>query len=150
MGGVHQSAHLPVHPLMVLNGPTGRRADGPTGFSLLEVVIAVGILAVGVVGAMQVFPVGLRASRRAELRSRAALAAQTAIESLKARSCAELADGSRTTAEGLTIATRMVTPTVPLVSDPARLKAADVTVSWMQESAPRSLRFVTYVRCPTS
>ena len=49
-------------------------------FSLVELVIAMAILGVGIVGAMRVFPIGLRASRRAEVRSRAVIVAQRTLE----------------------------------------------------------------------
>ncbi|MBI3331269.1 MAG: type II secretion system protein, partial [Candidatus Omnitrophica bacterium] len=64
-----------------------------SAFSLVELLISMAILSVGLVGAMRVFPMGLRASVRAELHSRAALAAQRTIESLKLEPWEALEDG---------------------------------------------------------
>ena len=118
-------------------------------FSLIEVVIAMAILAIGIFGAVRVFPVGLQASRRSETSSRAAMAASRILESLKLKSCAEIVDGE-TTAEGMTLATRVTSLALPHVADAARLKGIEVTARWQQDNRARSQIFVTYVRCATS
>lgn len=53
------------------------------GFSLLELIIAMAVLAVGLVGVLQIFPIGLRASQRAAMMTKAAFLAQTKIEDVK-------------------------------------------------------------------
>ena len=55
-------------------------------FTVLEVIIALAILGIGLVGLIQLFPMGLEASRRAENNTRAAILAQQILESLKADS----------------------------------------------------------------
>jgi type II secretory pathway pseudopilin PulG len=52
-------------------------------FSLLEVIIAASILAMGLLSIMQVFPYGLATSRRAEDLTQASLLAQTIFEGIK-------------------------------------------------------------------
>ncbi len=51
-----------------------------SGFTLMEILIAVAILAVGVVAVVNLFPVGLRAARRTANFSDAAVLAQKAME----------------------------------------------------------------------
>ena len=53
------------------------------GFSLLELIIAIAVLAVGLVGVLQIFPIGLRASQRAGMMTKAAFLAQNKIEDVK-------------------------------------------------------------------
>ena len=120
-----------------------------TAFSLVEVVISLAILSVGIVGAMRVFPVGLRASQRSELNSRATIAAQQALESIKLESCDHLVP-QETKAEEFLLTLTIHEPSPQHLTDPNRLKAVDVTVGWSQDGRPRTLTFVTYVRCPTS
>ena len=118
-------------------------------FSLIELIIAMSILAVGLVGAMRVFPVGLRASRRAEINSRAAITAQRTIESLKLKSWDELIEQETTTEEeGFQVNVRITRPSLEALVDPTRLKAIEVTVQFPQEGRPRELTFITYVRRP--
>ena len=117
------------------------------GFSLVELVIALSILAVGLIGAMRVFPVGLRASKRTEMRSRAALVAQRTLESLKIAPWATLAEGeTRQEQPPFAVVTRIAQPRPEHLTDLGALKALQVTVEWMQEGRSRSLTFVTYVR----
>ena len=116
------------------------------GFSLVEIVISLGILSVGLVGAMRVFPVGLQASARSEMSSRATMAAQRTLESLKLQPCAALADGQVSVAE-FTVATRVGQPTLEHLSDSSRLKTVEVVVTWTQAGRPKTLTFVTYIRC---
>ncbi|HLD78326.1 MAG TPA: hypothetical protein VJB16_04835, partial [archaeon] len=63
---------------------------------MIELIISMAILSVGLFAGIRVFPVGLGASKRAELRRRAAFAAQRTIESLKLAPWAELAEGETT------------------------------------------------------
>jgi len=149
MNPVCPFASLPVKPVKLINGPTGQRANGLTAFSLVEVVISIAILSVGLIGAIRVFPVGLRASQRAELLSRATLAAERTVESLKLRSWDELPLGESTSREEpFDLAVSIDQPTPEGVADSSRLKRISVTVSWTQEGRPRSLSVVTYVRRP--
>ena len=115
-------------------------------FSLVELVIAMAILSVGLVGSMRIFPVGLQASRRSEMRSRAAIVAHRTIEALKLVPCRALRD-EQATMEGLTVATHLAQPQFTQLADPARLKSLETTVMWTQDARPRELTFVTYVRC---
>ena len=117
-------------------------------FSLVEVVIALAILSVGLVGAMRVFPLGLRASQRAEQSSQGVIAAQRAIESLKLKSWDELVEGETTAQDaGFDITTRIGRPNLDAIIDPTRLKVIEVTVrSAPQAGRARELTFITYVR----
>jgi prepilin-type N-terminal cleavage/methylation domain-containing protein len=56
------------------------------GFTLVEVIIALVILGIGLVGVIQLFPMGLRSCARAENGTRAAILAQQIMEALKADS----------------------------------------------------------------
>jgi Tfp pilus assembly protein PilV len=110
-------------------------------------MISMVILTVGLLGAMRVFPVGLRASQRSELRSRAAILARRSIESLKLKPWDQLMPGeSSAQEEGFTVTTRISQPSVEPLVDPTRLKAIEVTVRMTEEGAPKDLQFVTYVR----
>ena len=125
------------------------------GFSLIEVVIALAILSVGVFGAMRVFPVGLRASQRSELISRASLTAARTWESPKLQALAPdawetLGDVSWPSEGPFEIRAMVDQPSVDGLADPARLKRIVVTVSWTQEGRPRMLELVNYVRRPLS
>jgi hypothetical protein len=117
---------------------------------LVEVVISIAILSVGLIGAIRVFPVGLRASQRAELLSRATLAAERTVESLKLRSWDELLLGESTSREEpFDLAVSIDQPTPEGVVDASRLKRISVTVSWTQEGRLRALTIATYVRRPS-
>ena len=118
-------------------------------FSLIELVISMGILSVGLVGAMRVFPMGLRASQRSEINSRSVIAAQRTLESIKLKPWAELADGETTVQEDdLEITTRIGVPELaePL-AEPERLKRIEVRIRAPQAAdRVRSLAFATYLR----
>ena len=119
----------------------------PRAFSLIELVIALAILSVGLVGAMRVFPLGLRASQRAEQSSRAVIAAQRAIETLKLKSWDELAEGRTSVQEdGFDVTTRITHLNLDALVDPTRLKAIEVAVRSAPPGPPRELTFVTYLR----
>lgn len=65
---------------MILRPPT--RADA--GFSLLEVIVALTILAVGILAIMQLFPTSLRQTRKAAERTSVASLARTELGRVKA------------------------------------------------------------------
>jgi type II secretory pathway pseudopilin PulG len=118
---------------------------------LIELIISMAILSVGLFAGMRVFPVGLGASKRAELRSRAVFAAQRAIESLKLTPWEELVEGETTAeADGFNVITRIALPDIEELVDPTRLKVVEVTAQWTQEGRSRGLTFVTYLRKPAS
>ncbi len=56
------------------------------GFTLLEVLIALGILGVGIIGALQMFPNAIRATRAAAERTEAAQAANTELSRIQSMS----------------------------------------------------------------
>jgi len=105
------------------------------------------ILAVGLVGAMRVFPVGLRASRRAEQSSRAVLAAQRALEALKLSAWDALVIGqTQVTEDGFTVTSQITQPDSQHLVDPTRIKAIEVIVQWEERGRVRELVFMTYLR----
>jgi hypothetical protein len=110
-------------------------------------MISMGILLVGVIGAMRVFPVGLRASHRAELHSRAAMVAQRTIESLKLNGWDQLPEAETSSQDdGFDVTTRVFPASVEPLEDSDRLKAVEVDVQIVQDGRARTLTFVTYVR----
>ena len=135
---------------MIRHSAQGSRlkAGVSRGFSLIELTIALAILGVGLVGAIRVFPVGLQASRRSELSSRAVMTAQQTLESLKLESC-QTVDEGETVIGPFTVTTHLSTPPLTQLVDPARLKAVEETIAWTQDGRSKLLTFITYLRCPS-
>ena len=120
------------------------------GFTLIEIILSMAILSLGLLAGMRVFPIGLGASKRAEMNSRAAITAQRTIESLKLVPWEELVDGDTTTeGEGFDVTTRIGPSSAEGLVDPHQLKAIEVTVQWTQGNRTRGLSFVTYLRRPS-
>jgi prepilin-type N-terminal cleavage/methylation domain-containing protein len=119
---------------------------GLSAFSLIEVLIAIGILSVGLIGAIRVFPVGLRASHRAELLSRAVLAAEGQIEAIRLKDSSKLKDESFSVSEDpFNIIVKVDSPASLGLLDPSRIKRVLVDVSWFQENKERSIKLGTYI-----
>ena len=117
------------------------------GFSLIEVVIAIGILSVGLVGAIRVFPVGLRASQRAAQISRGTLIVQRTLEELKLKSWDQLAPGTTASRQDpFDVTVAIDQPVVAGLVDATRLKRISVRVTWQQDGRPRSLSAATLIR----
>ena len=116
-------------------------------FSLVELVIALAVLTVGLVGAIRVFPVGLRASQRAEWQSRAALLAQRTLESAKLAPWDTLVVGSEEDAQDgpFSVRTRVRAPLLEGVTDATAVKAVEVTVEWRQDGRAREIVFLTFL-----
>ena len=120
-------------------------------FSLVELVIALSILGIGLIGAMRVFPVGLKASQRAESRSRAAFIAQQTLESLKVTAWDKLKAGeTRQEQKPFVIVTSVSSPELEHVTNHSTLKQVEVSVEWTQDGKPRTLSIMTYLRHQTS
>ncbi|HNT34890.1 MAG TPA: prepilin-type N-terminal cleavage/methylation domain-containing protein, partial [bacterium] len=62
------------------------KRTGKHGFTLLEVIIALGLLGLGLASILQAFPGAVRSSVRVQYNSRASLLAQQIIETLRADS----------------------------------------------------------------
>lgn len=127
-----------------------RMTSHERGFSLLELIIAVAVLAIGLVGILQIFPVGLRASRRSGMITKAAFLAQNKIEEVKITGFDAIQE---------------LPPKIPLSGsegdfeweiaiDEVDLEGLDstddirqitVTVSWPERNRTRSKDFLTYV-----
>lgn len=90
-----------------MNGAEFPRSRRRAGYSLIEVIVALAILVIGVVGVLKFFPPSLRASSEAALRGDAALLAQLKVEEL--RRDADKAGTLVTNIQALT------TPTDPVV-----------------------------------
>jgi prepilin-type N-terminal cleavage/methylation domain-containing protein len=60
-----------------------RRGSGRRAYSLMEVIVALAILVIGIVGVLRFFPPSLRAASEASLRGKATLLAQMKVEELR-------------------------------------------------------------------
>ncbi len=120
------------------------------GFSLLELVIAIAVLAIGLVGVLQIFPVGLRASRRAGMATKAAFLGQNKLEELKTAGFDAITE---------------LPPKIPLsgtedefeweisidevdldgLESDDEIRKVTVTVDWTERNKTRSKDFITYV-----
>lgn len=134
------------------------------GFTLLEIVIALAILTIGLVGVLALFPTGLRASKRGGDFTSAAIAAQQVMETIKragfsaysagqyppgftgpgeAVSAYTHDEGSQTTAstalpEGFSWASSVV-------NDVSNLRQVTVSIYWIDRGGYRQENFVTYL-----
>ncbi len=120
------------------------------GFSLLELIIAIGVLAIGLVGVLQIFPVGLRASHRAGMLTKAAFLAQNKMEEVKMAGFDAIAN---IPPEILLSGTDDDFEWEIFIDDPAleglessdEMKKVTITVSWTERNRQRTKDFITYV-----
>jgi prepilin-type N-terminal cleavage/methylation domain-containing protein len=123
-----------------------RRRREETGFSLLEVMVAVIVLAFGLLAIMHLFPVGLRASKISQDTTVASFLAQTKIEELKNTGWAQLSIGSTTEDYGEITGypgfKRLTTVQDVETTDPG-LKRITVEVFYKPHGAERSIKLVT-------
>ncbi len=126
------------------------RAGCQKGFSLLELIIAIAVLAVGLVGVLQIFPIGLRASQRAGMMTKASFLAQNKIEDVKLAGFDAITE---------------LPPKIPLsgrdedfewaieidnillegVESSDDMRKVIITVTWPERNTTRSKEFITYV-----
>ncbi len=120
------------------------------GFSLLELIIAVAVLAIGLVGILQIFPVGLRASQRAGMMTKAAFLAQNKIEEVKISgfdAIAELPPKIPLSGSEGDFEWEIAIDEVDLegLESDDDMRQITVTVRWPERNRVRSKDFVTYV-----
>jgi len=72
--------------------------SGTIGFTFIEIVAAIAILAVGILAILTLFPVGIESSKKAAVRTKAALLGEMKMEELRATTTFDLlADVAKTT-----------------------------------------------------
>jgi Tfp pilus assembly protein PilV len=109
------------------------------------------IMAVGIIGVVQLLPVGLRASKSAEMMSKAAFLAQEKMEELKLAGFEELSapnpsvplEGEK---EDYTWTAEILEVSLGGVISSEDIRSLNLTVSWEEKGKPRSQSFVTYIK----
>lgn len=120
------------------------------GFSLLELIIAIAVLAIGLVGVLQIFPVGLRASYRSGMVTKAAFLAQNKMEEVKMAGF----DAITALPPKISLAGTegdfeweifIDEPDLDGLESSENLKKVTVTISWVERNRTRTKDFVTYI-----
>lgn len=112
-----------------------RKAKSLTGFTLIEVTIALLVLAIGLLGILSLFPVGFDASRKAGDVTIATFLAQGKLEDAKVKGYADVGDMD-TSGSRVTFATPYakfqykITVTLDAGSLGLDLKQVDVEIFW--------------------
>ncbi len=120
------------------------------GFSLLELIIAIGVLAIGLVGVLQIFPIGLRASYRSGMTTKAAFLAQNKIEEIKTLGFEDIAElppkiplsGSDGDFEWGIFIDKIGLDGLESAEDIRKIR---VSVSWVERNRTRTKDFITYI-----
>ena len=115
------------------------------GFSLLEVMVAVVVLAFGLLAIMHLFPIGLKASKISQDTTVASFLAQSKIEELRNTGWSQIAGGTEayggiTDSPGFKRVTTI--SDVDAVNEP-KLKKVVVEVFYKPYGAERSVKLVT-------
>ena len=115
-----------------------RRRTPRRGFTLVELIAAIIILVVGVLGLASTAAVVMRQINGSSMQTRAALIAQSRLERLRSGNCALLNSGTATSG-GITETWR---------TGPQNRSAwMIVTVTWTERSTPRSVTFTSQRPC---
>ena len=120
------------------------------GFSLLELIIAIAVLSIGLVGILQIFPIGLRASQRAGMMTKASFLAQNKIEDVKLagfEAITELPPKIPLSGKDGDLEWTISIGDVALdgVESGEDMRKVAVTVTWPERNTTRSKEFITYV-----
>ena len=109
-----------------------------------------GLLAIGLIGVIRLFPVGLRASKRSETVSKGTFLAQQQLEELKVAGYAALsAEPPTVPVSGAAEKYHWAATVEPVraagLPDTNELRAVTVTVEWPEGGQTRSAALLTYV-----
>lgn len=119
-------------------------------FTLIEIIMAMAILTIGIIGVVRLLPVGLRASKSAEILSKAAFLAQEKLEELKLAGFEQLSlPGPSIPLAGeqgqYSWAAEVGEVSLAGVSNPQDIRRLSLRVSWQERGNSRSQDFVTYI-----
>jgi prepilin-type N-terminal cleavage/methylation domain-containing protein len=120
------------------------------GFSLLELIIAIAVLAIGLVGVLQIFPIGLRASQRASMLTKASFLAQNKIEDVKLAgfdAITELPPKIPMSGKDgdFEWAVKIDEASLEGIESSGDIRKITVTITWPERNTTRSKDFITYV-----
>ena len=108
------------------------------GFTLVELIIAIIILVVGVLGLASTAAVVMRQITASSMQTRAAMMAQSRLEQLRSVPCANMANGNATS-NGVTETWR--------VTVNARTATLVTVVTWTERRVARSVTFTSERTC---
>ncbi|MDD5072777.1 MAG: prepilin-type N-terminal cleavage/methylation domain-containing protein [Candidatus Omnitrophica bacterium] len=111
------------------------------GFTLIEIVISLAILAVGLVGILSLFPIGFDSARRSMNSTQVAIFANEKLEELRNTGFPSLG----VTSGAFSDASYAWSQSVSTVDAIDALRKVDLTVTWEYRSRPYQQVFTTYV-----
>ena len=112
-------------------------------FTLIEVVIALLVLTIGIVGVLTVLPVALKASKRAANMIQAPFFAQEKLEELKRDGYDALANEAETACTNPKFSYKVEVGSE--MSPPGNLKQVTVTISWSEGNQDYDEEFTTLI-----
>jgi prepilin-type N-terminal cleavage/methylation domain-containing protein len=119
-------------------------------FTLIEIIMAMAIMTIGIIAVVRILPLGLRASKSAEMMSRGAFLAQEKMEELKLAGVAGVTapepviplEGEE---KGYIWATEVSEVPLEGVTSSENIRRLTLTVSWQEKGKTRSQDFITYI-----
>lgn len=127
----------------ITSAEPGVKTHRTEGFSLIEVMVAMVILGIGLLGVAQMIPMAMAGVTQAGVRTRAVQAAQEQLDDLRSTdfSDAALQAGTYSETQGNYTLDWVITDDDPV----ARTKRIDVTASWQTVGGTRSATLQTFI-----
>ena len=118
------------------------------GLTLIEIIMAMAIMVVGIIGVVRLLPVGLKTSQSAEMLSKAAFLAQEKIEEFKLSGLDALIAGSVSLSgeQGqYSWQASLEEAELEGVVNPEGARRLNLEISWLEKEKLRSQEFVTFL-----